>query len=701
MTLFAGPLGHALGWTLLHFCWQGALVAAVLWCALELLRGRSSQVRYAAACCALGLTVALPVATFARLAAAEQRTVHWSAAVEIGPAMVLPVGAVGASAPWPVRLAAALDRAVPWVLLAWGAGVVLFVGRLNLGLVVARRMKSVATQAVGDDLQEVFEALRLRLGVVRAVTLVNSALVRVPTVIGWLRPVVLVPVGCLMGLSAVQVEALLAHELAHIRRHDYLVSVLQAAVEALLFYHPAVWWVSRQVRRERECCCDDLAVAVGGDRLAYARALSVLEERRSYMPEFVLGANGGELTMRIKRLLGCKEDAAVSQFAAFTVLAILLAVAGSYVVTVARAEVSALVRPARVVSPMEVEPATPFNTLIATPRAPEFQMREPIMLAQAEAPAAVDSAPKGDGSIAGTVLDATGAPVPHAKVATTNTDSGIQVSSETDNSGRYSISSLLPGNYNVEFVAEGFQRTLQENVRVDSGKTTSLNLKLKAAYQLILEVPPVPALGPVRTASVFPGAPHSLVDPVYPEEAKEKHIGGQVVLHAVISTNGTVENPTVVSGPQELRQSAIDAVKQWTYNPYLKNGQAVEVEKNIMLLYNLPDSTPVTGPVPPANEAANGVKQIGGGVTAPRILFETQPKYTELARTDKVQGAVLVGLVVDEQGIPQRVQVLRGVGDGLDEKAVEAVSQYKFRPSMEDGKPVAVALKIEVNFQIF
>ena len=178
-------------------------------------------------------------------------------------------------------------------------------------------------------MQQLFEALRIRLGVERAVRLLHSARVQVPTVIGWLRPVVLLPVSCLTGLSPEQIEAVFCHELAHVRRHDYLVSVIQSVIETLLFYHPAVWWVSRQVRRERECCCDALAVGAGGDVLAYARALSYLEERRAAFPEFVLGANGGVLKMRIKRLLGRPENTAASQFASIALLVILILGAGA------------------------------------------------------------------------------------------------------------------------------------------------------------------------------------------------------------------------------------------------------------------------------------------------------------------------------------------------------------------------------------
>jgi TonB family protein len=626
--------------------------------------------------------------------------------VAIDPGMVLRVEAGETSAPLPERIAAALDQALPWVLPAWFAGVIFFVVRLNVGLLVARRMRSVATKAPPAELQQVFEAMRRRLGIGRAVRLMHSALVQAPTVIGWLRPVVLVPASCLSGLSTMQIEAVLAHELAHIRRHDYLVSVLQSVIETVLFYHPAVWWVSKQVRRERECCCDELAVAVGGDRLAYARALSALEERRSYSPEFALGANGGVLTMRIKRLLGCKEDSAVSQMAAFMVLALIVIAAGSYVVTVARAEVNALSRAAHAASSMELEAVTPLNTLIVEPAMRQFRLTEPVLMAQAEAPAA--GAAQGDGTIAGSIVDQMGAVVARAKVTSVNTDNGTQTRSETDNSGKYSLTPLQPGPYNVEVEANGFQRLLQENVRVDSGKTVGLNLKLTvdrgSGAQLVPAAPPFRLFraDPMSvSAGVMTGNLIYKADPVYPEIAKAAHVQGAVILHAIISKTGTVERLDVISGPGMLVSSAQDAVRQWKYKPYLLNGEPVEVETSITVNYTMADSTPLIGPVPPADEANAGVKQIGGGVTSPKLISQPESNYTELAKQDKVEGVVLINMVVDEQGLPQHLHVSRGLGDGLNEKAVEAVKQYRFKPAMENGKPVAVWLNVEVEFKIF
>jgi beta-lactamase regulating signal transducer with metallopeptidase domain len=134
----------------------------------------------------------------------------------------------------------------------------------------------------------------------------ESSLVDAPTVIGFLKPVILLPTSALTGLSMQQLELLLAHELAHIRRHDYLVNILQSVIETLLFYHPAVWWVSHRIRVEREHCCDDVAVRVSGNAVVYAKALATLETLR-HEPQLALAANGGQLVKRIKRVLGKPE----------------------------------------------------------------------------------------------------------------------------------------------------------------------------------------------------------------------------------------------------------------------------------------------------------------------------------------------------------------------------------------------------------
>src|SRR5439155_4572640 len=154
-----------------------------------------------------------------------------------------------------------------------------------------------------DEWQKTLARLCAGLSVIRPVRLLESAIVHVPTAVGIYRPAILLPASVFTGLPTRGLEALIAHELAHVRRHDYLVNLLQAVAETLLFYHPAVWWVSGRIRAEREHCCDDLAISATGDARSYARALVRLEEMRGSGPSLAVAAAGGNLWNRVVRLL--------------------------------------------------------------------------------------------------------------------------------------------------------------------------------------------------------------------------------------------------------------------------------------------------------------------------------------------------------------------------------------------------------------
>lgn len=302
------PMTQAVGWALVHFLWQGTLVALGLAAGLSLLRSRSASVRYTASVGALTLLLALPVATALRSYPESSPASSTSPASSAAIAAAAPASQPAAAAILPAAAPTIRERLQPFLpslFSVWLAGVALLsVWHLG-GWMQARRLTRIGTRPVEERWELALLRLRRRLGIDRAVEILESSTVPVPAVVGWLKPVILVPASAFAGLTPQQLEAVLAHELAHVRRHDYLVNLLQAAVETLLFYHPAVWWVSRQVRQERECCCDDLAVAVCGDRLGYARALAALETLRT--PRLALGADGGSLLRRIRRLAGVQD----------------------------------------------------------------------------------------------------------------------------------------------------------------------------------------------------------------------------------------------------------------------------------------------------------------------------------------------------------------------------------------------------------
>lgn len=287
------PLAGAVGWTILHSLWEGAIISAALAAALSTLR--SSRLRYTAACVAMAVMLGGFGVTLVRVMPEGARSLS-GARVHTFPA-------------WNVRTDMeahrpsnpAIAAAVPWLTPLWTAGVCIFYLMHAGGWVSVRRLRRRGVCSAPDPWQNELTRLCAQLHVSRPIRLLESCLVDTPMLLGHLQPFILMPVGLLAGLPAGQVEAILLHELMHIRRHDYLVNALQRFVEGLLFYHPAVWWMSRVMRTERENCCDDAVVAMSGNAREYAMALAILEEKRS--PELAVAATGGNLVKRIRRLL--------------------------------------------------------------------------------------------------------------------------------------------------------------------------------------------------------------------------------------------------------------------------------------------------------------------------------------------------------------------------------------------------------------
>ncbi len=282
------PAAVALAWALIHFLWEGAATAAILAALLRLGRDWPSRWRYAAAAVAL---FALPLAfgITAALYLGPDRTEVTRFIREAYPVTAAP-SSLDIDLP-----AAAWRDYLAWLTPVWMLGVLLCYIRSLGGWLAVRRLRVSGICAAP-------ERWHARLKLPASVPLLESCRIDVPMVVGLMRPAILVPVGFAAGLAPSQVEAILLHEMAHIRRHDPLVNLLQNFIEGLLFYHPAVWWISSMVRAEREHCCDDLVVAATGDPRGYAAALTALELAR--LPEdAALAANGGSLVKRIRRML--------------------------------------------------------------------------------------------------------------------------------------------------------------------------------------------------------------------------------------------------------------------------------------------------------------------------------------------------------------------------------------------------------------
>ncbi|HQX81348.1 MAG TPA: M56 family metallopeptidase [Vicinamibacterales bacterium] len=279
------------GWAVVHSLWQCTFMAGVAALILSALPDRRARARHLVAYASLIAMVVWPVVT--ALAAADP----------MGEGVRQPImRAVDDAVGMPAVLAA---RAfiVPAAAGVWLAGLMLYLIRVGREWRRAQQLQRLDLDDAGEDIQSVVSELRSHLALRSNVDVHRSSRASVPMVLGWLRPVILLPTSTASSLEPRQLRAVIAHELAHVRRRDYLANLIQMAAEAALFHHPAAHWVSRRIRTEREYCCDDVAVSVGADPADYARALAALDDARDDC-RMAVAAASGTLLDRIQRIVG-------------------------------------------------------------------------------------------------------------------------------------------------------------------------------------------------------------------------------------------------------------------------------------------------------------------------------------------------------------------------------------------------------------
>lgn len=342
--LFTPALLRATGFTLLHSLWQGAIVAVVAAVLLLVLHRHRAAVRYRVLLGSLLLVVASATTTFvqyygtvpAGYVNGQAATATGKTTAQFGTHQTLRVLDAELADYLQAGLAAGTTYAeqhLPLLVGAWLLGLLAMTLRLLAGLAYVRRLRRYRVAAVPAAWQQRLDALCTQAGLTRRVQVLASALVPSPVVVGYVKPVILLPISALTGLAPRELEMILAHEVAHVLRQDYLVNLLQTLVEVVFFYHPAVWFLSAALRTEREHCCDDLAAGLCGDARTLAQALSSLAEltyAEAHAPRLVLAAAGpagkGALLGRVRRLVMRPPAAPAFWASGWTAGAVLLGV---------------------------------------------------------------------------------------------------------------------------------------------------------------------------------------------------------------------------------------------------------------------------------------------------------------------------------------------------------------------------------------
>ena len=307
---------EALGWTLIHFCWQAAAIALVYKLADLAIPRNRTQARYVLALVALLGMLSASIVTLA-----YQEAIHRQAAIATHSAsaatptvQIIPRPLAVMEMPSAPRQTVQFfaSDVMPYLDAFWLVGVFCLTLRTIGGWWLIRKLRHSSLQKASHTLRIGLDRIRLQMGIPRFVDLRLSSRIAGPLTVGVIRPLILLPITALTSLSPEQLEVVLAHELAHIRRADYFWNILQTMIETLFFFHPAVWWISRRLREQRELCCDDIAVQTCQDPAVYAAALLRLEEERKMHLHLAMALDGNQsrvsLRARILRILGDPEE---------------------------------------------------------------------------------------------------------------------------------------------------------------------------------------------------------------------------------------------------------------------------------------------------------------------------------------------------------------------------------------------------------
>jgi TonB family protein len=585
------PPAGAIGWTVLHSLWEGAIIAALL--AAVLMAFRSPSVRYAAACAAMLFMFGGFALTLVRM---MPDVVHNPRAMKAPVFLAWDNPIVTDFS----RPDGGLAAVVPWLAPFWIAGVWLFYAGRVAGWMSLCRLRRRGVCCAPEHWQEELARLSARLRVSRPVMLLESCLAEAPMVMGHFRPVILMPVGLLAGFPPEQVEAILLHELAHIRRFDYVVNAFTQFAQGVLFYHPAAWWIASVIRSERENWCDDVVVATRGDAHEYAVALAALEQYRASRPKLAVAVTGGSLVSRIRRLLYPKEPG--NAWTPFLASVILMATATVALVTwQAAAQQSTAAAPPQeeqtskydrwlnqdVPYIITEQERTAFKGLTTDEERDKFV--EQFWARRDPAPGAPENAFKVEHYRRIAYADELFGAI---ALAGWKTDRGriyimygppdeieSHPSGGPDHRSPYEMwrYRYIEGMGN-DVILDFIDPTLSREYRL-----TSDPLAPKSAFSQ-------PRPDRIRVGAILESKNLlTTVDPIYPPLARQARIRGVVRFTVTIGKDGRVSNMQLVNGHPLLVAAARDAVSQWVYRPTLLNGEPVEVITEVDINFSLRD----------------------------------------------------------------------------------------------------------------
>jgi len=648
---FSSPILTSLALTLLHFLWQGLLVAIVLKSALLIFNSNKPQLRYALSALAMLVNLLLPIITFIIIYQTEVTSVNTLASSLALNEFIQELKQPDALFTYR-ELTETLPLLLPYLSVLWLATITLLASKLLIEISTVSKLPKQGTVAPNDELKSRFDKLVKQISLNVTPRLLISLKVEVPMAIGWLKPVVLLPATMITGLNNAQLEMLILHELAHIRRHDYLVNFLQTLVEILLFFHPAVLWVSKQMRNEREYCSDDIAVQHCGNAIAYAHTLAdtaslCTKTHNHTIPNMAMAASGGDLKQRVIRLVDhhCAPSNNISKwFASATIIFSVLLLSSKQLLTMPLLDIWYNENPWKQFSQIKsnntkndreisnsieshaVKEQESINVVNEDAAAKSIaqQLLAPIEqplqkhIQQTQAPTLkeTENQPVNKQSLASTSKPAQTQPKSQTDTITDkqfttkldNLTSKVPTKSKRHVENKVASDSLMVEkafertNLNnpyqqelVQLAVSSASNTSQQNAKPFESKAVKLNhvsnnQAVKNNNNIFPTPSPLKETEKTSTKAVWQNAEQlKSVDPVYPSAAKRKGIEIEVKVDFTIDINGKIKN--IQFDPQNhinyFKSSIRSAIKKWRFLPAKVDNKPVESQMSKVFAFSL------------------------------------------------------------------------------------------------------------------
>jgi TonB family protein len=609
-SLLNQPFFSSLALTLLHFIWQGVFIGALLWLVLSIVGKDKANFRYGISALAMIANFCSPIITFIIVSKASALNLPTFQEIAVNTlAQAMPVLAKS-------ELAFNASQYLPYISVVYLGCVLLLALRLSWQTQQANQLKVSGVKPADRALQLKFSQYAAQLGLKKTPPLLISLKAQTPMVVGWLKPVVLMPATMISGLSAAQLEMLLLHELAHIRRHDYLINILQALVEMLLFYHPSVRWVSKQMRQEREYCSDDIALHHCANPVAYAHTLTDTAAlcRRHNVPQMAMAASGGDLKLRVLRIVEhhCSSDHTKESY--LQGLAPLMVISALVLASMTKfyhaSGLDFILSSTPLLNKFELSPteAQPIkqhtlaqqllaNKLNATKAQAEAEVHQGTYLAHSAIASASLSAFDNSEVVEAAPAEVANALATIEKVSATQSGQLFSAKNESDK--------ILAELKQSQLIEVKTQREKQPS------STALLELPSVSQPAQDKEQQYEPVLEQVLTETFaqpkypeqsvnndnHPEANTLVLEPViiesyqphYPKIAKRKRIETEVKVLFTIDKQGRVTDITFPDqfGVGVFKQSIRNAMKKWRYQPAERNGQPVESQMTKIFDFNL------------------------------------------------------------------------------------------------------------------